>query len=208
MNRTTGSEHEVDSPTMDGYVRRSFGVDGRVLSYLDFGGPGPALIALHGHFSEGADFAPLAERLGCPWRVMALDKRGHGESDRATDYERGGYVDDVTALLDHLGLAEAAILGHFLGGVSAYQFAGRNPNRVTAIVVEDIGAVCDIDLTFARNLPDLVATRDGLVEALGTAAPYLERTFRRRAEGWASPSTRATRSGPSRHSPVTTGRTG
>ncbi|MFD3943533.1 alpha/beta fold hydrolase [Streptomyces sp. NPDC058579] len=169
---------------MDEGVRGSFEVDGRRLSYLDFGGPGPVLITLHGHFSEGADFAPLAERLGSSWRVIALDQRGHGESDRATDYERGGYVDDVTALLDHLGLADVALLGHSLGGANAYQFAARHPDRVTALVVEDVGAVCDIDLTFTKKLPAHAATRAGLVEALGAAAPYLERTFRERPDGW------------------------
>ncbi|MFC9331972.1 alpha/beta fold hydrolase [Kitasatospora sp. NPDC057015] len=169
---------------MDDHVRRGFEVNGRRLSYLDFGGPGLVLIALHGHFSEGADFAPLAERLGPGRRVIALDQRGHGESDRAGDYERSGYVGDVAALLDHLGLAEVALLGHSLGGVNAYQFAARYPDRVTALVVEDIGAVCDIDLAFAKNLPDRAATRHGLVEALGAAAPYLERTFRQRGDGW------------------------
>ncbi|TXS54199.1 alpha/beta fold hydrolase [Streptomyces sp. t39] len=169
---------------MDHRVRGSFEVDGRRLSYLDFGGPGPVLVALHGHFSEGADFAPLAEKLGSAWRVIALDQRGHGESDRAGDYERSGYVGDVRAFLDHLGLTRVALLGHSLGGVNAYQFAARHPGRVTALVVEDAGAVCDIGLTFAKNLPPRVATRDGLVEALGAAAPYLERTFRERAEGW------------------------
>ncbi|MFF5173846.1 alpha/beta fold hydrolase [Micromonospora sp. NPDC000089] len=169
---------------MNDGARGSFSVDGRRLSYLDFGGPGPVLIALHGHFSEGADFAPLADRLGAEWRVVALDQRGHGESDRATDYGRDGYVGDVAALLGHLGLAEVALLGHSLGGVNAYQFAARHPDRVSALVVEDAGAVCDIDLTFARRLPDHVATRDGLVAALGSAAPYLERTFRERPDGW------------------------
>ncbi|MGW5849647.1 alpha/beta fold hydrolase [Streptomyces sp. NPDC055254] len=91
---------------------------------------------------------------------------------------------DVAAFLDHLGPAEVALLGHSLGGVNAYQFAARHPERVTALIVEDIGAVCDIDLAFARNLPDRVPTRGGLVGALGAAAPYLEATCRERAEGW------------------------
>lgn len=165
-------------------MRGSFEVNGRKLSYLDFGGAGPVLIALHGHFSEGADFAPLAERLGSGWCVLALDQRGHGESDPAGDYERSGYLSDVAAFLDHLDLAQVALLGHSLGGVNAYQFAARHPDRVTALIVEDIGAVCDIDLTFAKNLPDRAATRNELVEKLGQAAPYLERTFRQRAESW------------------------
>ncbi|MEV4947895.1 alpha/beta fold hydrolase [Streptomyces sp. NPDC053755] len=106
--------------------------------------------------------------------MIALDQRGHGESDRAADYERSGHVGDITALLDHLGVAEVALLGHSLGGVNAYQFAARRPERVTALIVEDIGAVCDIDLSFARRLPDRVATREGLVEALGAATLHPE----------------------------------
>ncbi|MEV6750671.1 alpha/beta fold hydrolase, partial [Streptomyces sp. NPDC051080] len=67
--------------------------DGRHLSYLDFGpAEGRPLLGLHGHLGEGADFADLARDLSPDgWRVVAPDQRGHGDSDRAKQYDRNGY---------------------------------------------------------------------------------------------------------------------
>lgn len=65
---------------------------GRRLSFLDFGGRGRPLPALHGHFGEGCTFTHLARELGDSWRVVALDQRGHGRSDRPEDI--GAEVDD------------------------------------------------------------------------------------------------------------------
>jgi pimeloyl-ACP methyl ester carboxylesterase len=165
-------------------VRRSFTVDGRRLSFLDFGGTGPALLALHGHFNEASAFTGLARDLAGRWRVLALDQRGHGESDRADSYGRAGYLADLAAWWEQLDLGPVPVLGHSLGGVNAYQFAARYPERVSALVVEDIGAVCDVDTGFATRLPRAAPTRDALEAALGPVAPYLACAFRERAEGW------------------------
>ncbi|MEV4187798.1 alpha/beta hydrolase, partial [Streptosporangium canum] len=51
-------------------VRAELDIDGRRLSYLDFGGTGRPLVALHGHMSEGAGFAGLAAALAPEWRVV------------------------------------------------------------------------------------------------------------------------------------------
>ncbi|MFF8962106.1 alpha/beta fold hydrolase [Streptomyces globisporus] len=75
--------------------RGALHVAGRRLSSLDFGGPGRPLPALHGHFGEGRTFTRLAGELGDSWRVVALDQRGHGRSDRSADYSRSGYVEDA-----------------------------------------------------------------------------------------------------------------
>ncbi|MFE6403973.1 alpha/beta fold hydrolase [Streptomyces alboflavus] len=165
-------------------MREFFMTGGRRLSYLDFGGPGAPLLTLHGHYNEGAVFAPLAEALAPRWRVIALDQRGHGESDRAESYDRGDYVGDVAALHRHLGLGAVAVLGHSLGGVNAYQYAARQPDRVSALIVEDIGAVVDVDWSFTSGLPRRAPSRAELVASLGSAAPYLECSFRRADDGW------------------------
>lgn len=52
-------------------------------SYLDSGGEGPAIIALHAHWMESITFAPLTSALAPQWPVIALDQRGHGHSDHA-----------------------------------------------------------------------------------------------------------------------------
>ncbi|MFE2272764.1 alpha/beta fold hydrolase [Streptomyces lavendulae] len=122
-------------------MRHTLTIDDRTLSYLDFGGPGRPLLALHGGMSEGLAFAGLAEALGDEWRVIAPDQRGHGDSDRAPDYSRAGYVADAVALLDHLGLAApVALLGYSLGGLNAVHLAAAHPDRISALVDID-GAV-------------------------------------------------------------------
>lgn len=158
--------------------------DGRRLAYTDFGGPGAPLLALHGHFQDGRTFERLAREVGPRWRVITLDQRGHGESDRAGEYTREGYVADAAAVLEQLGLGPAVVLGHSLGGVTAYQLAARRPDLVRAVVVEDIGAVVEGDLSFALGWPRRAATREGFLAGTGSSAPYLEGSVREYADGW------------------------
>jgi pimeloyl-ACP methyl ester carboxylesterase len=173
-------------------TRGELTVDGRRLSYLDFGGTGRPLVALHGHLSEGATFAHLARALGPEWRVFAPDQRGQGESERADDYSREGYLADLQALLDHLGLDRAVLLGHSLGAINAYQFAARHPERVTALVNAEGPVALGLDgtnpLGFLRALPYDAPTRDELVAGLGQAAPYFADRLRQNLDGsWRLP---------------------
>jgi pimeloyl-ACP methyl ester carboxylesterase len=143
------------------------------------------LLAFHGHFNEAAAFGPLAKALAPGWRVIALDQRGHGESHHALSYGRDDYISDIAAFHRHLGLGPVAVAGHSLGGVNAYQYAARHPGLVTALVVEDIGAVVNCDLAFVEGLPRSAPTRPALMTAIGAAAPYLECSVRQSAHGWA-----------------------
>ncbi|MER7539071.1 alpha/beta hydrolase [Streptomyces sp. NPDC097704] len=159
-------------------------VAGRRLSYLDFGGPGRPLLALHGHFGEGRTFTRLAQDLGESWRVIALDQRGHGHSDSAPDFSRTGYVEDAAAVLEHLDVEAAVVLGHSLGGVNAYQLAARLPERVDALIVEDIGAEVDGNLSFTLSWPQRTATRTELLEELGPSARHVMNAVREYPDGW------------------------
>ncbi|MEV5936822.1 alpha/beta hydrolase [Streptomyces sp. NPDC052079] len=156
----------------------------RRLSYLDFGGPGRPLLALHGHFSEGRTFAPLARALYPDWRVVAPDQRGHGFSDRTPDFSREGYIQDAATLIAHLGLERTVVLGHSLGGVNAYQLAARHPDLVSALIIEDIGARADDDLTFCLSWPHRTPTRTELLDQLGDSARYVTGAIREYADGW------------------------
>ncbi|MFJ6928007.1 alpha/beta fold hydrolase [Streptomyces nigra] len=118
-------------------ARAALTLDGRRLSYLDSGGPGHPLLALHGHFSaRAAPSPPLAQALLPRWRVVAPDRRAYGFSDRGPDFSREGCIADATALLTHLGLERPVVLGHSLGGVNAYQLATRHPGLLRALVIE------------------------------------------------------------------------
>ncbi|MCX4410208.1 MULTISPECIES: alpha/beta fold hydrolase [unclassified Streptomyces] len=173
-------------------TRAELVIDGRRLSYLDFGGTGRPIVALHGHLSEGASFAPLAQVLGADWRLIAPDQRGHGESDRAADYSREGYLADIEALLDHLGLDHVVLLGHSLGAINAYQFAARHPERVTALVNVEGAASLGLEgpnpFAFLLNQPYQAPSREALLAGLGPAAPYFAGRLRENADGtWRLP---------------------
>jgi esterase len=129
-----------------GCVRQSqilIGTDRRSLSYIDFGGRGRALLALHGSFGRGAIFTRLAAdlRAGSGVRVVAPDQRGHGYSDHRGGYSRDEFVSDAAGFVRQLGLGPVAVLGHSLGGITAYQLAARYPGLVSALIIEDVGPV-------------------------------------------------------------------
>ncbi|MEU6116755.1 alpha/beta hydrolase [Streptomyces sp. NPDC047117] len=122
------------APVPESFVR----LRGRRFAYLDSGGPGPVLLALHGHFGRGRIFAPLAAALAGRYRVLAPDQRGHGLSDHGGPFTPDAYVADAAALLRALDAGPAAVLGHSMGGAVAFLLAERHPDLVRALVVADM----------------------------------------------------------------------
>ncbi len=152
----------------------------------------PALVALHGHFSVGITFQRLAGTLSPAWRVVAPDQRGHGASGHPGDYTRDGYVGDAAALIDHLGLAPAVVLGHSLGGVNAYQLAARRPELVGALIIEDIGAHITGDFTeflagWPESFPTRKAARAFLAARAGTGVGYFLECLEEAPDGFGFP---------------------
>lgn len=171
-------------------MRHELKIDDRTLSYLDFGGPGRPLLALHGGMSEAAAFTGLAGALGDAWRVIAPDQRGHGDSDRAADYRRAGYVADALALLAHLGLdAPVPVLGYSLGGLNAYHLAATHPGRISALIGVDATVEIRIPagpqwFDFLDGLAYTAPTREELLAGAGpAAAPFVADGLRPLADG-------------------------
>lgn len=115
--------------------------DGTELAYRDEG-EGPALLALAGLTRDGRDFDYLARHLDGV-RFIRLDSRGRGDSDRADPdtYTVAQEARDALALLDHLGLERAAIIGSSRGGLLAMAMAALAPGRVAGICFNDVGPV-------------------------------------------------------------------
>lgn len=118
--------------------------DGIRLAYVDRGA-GPLVVLLHGFLCSGEiDFGRrgLVDRfVDAGRRVVALDARGHGASDKPRAPEAYGaraMARDVEALLDHLGAARADLLGYSLGAFTALEVALRDP-RIRALCLGGIG---------------------------------------------------------------------
>jgi esterase len=158
--------------------RFSFRRNGLTLSYLDTGGEAPVIIALHAHWMEGLTFSSFAEAVHPEWRVIALDQRGHGYSGQADSYTREDYLGDMEALFHHLGLEQAVLLGNSLGGVNAYEFAARHPERALALVISgDLPPMIGWAGTFAKQ--EELENQVG-----GRMPPYLQPSFRQTSGGW------------------------
>jgi esterase len=172
------------------FQRHTFNHDGLTLSYLDTGcSPEfvnrPPLICLHAHLMEGATYCALADTLAPDYRVIAPDQRGHGDSSHAATYTREDYLGDIEGLFTLLDLPEAVLLGNSLGGVNAYQFAARHPDRVSALIIEDIGAVVTDDISFILPWQGVFATREELEARIGSRfVPYFREAFRHSEAGW------------------------
>ncbi len=102
---------------------------GARIEYGESGG-GPALVLVHGITENRHAWDPILPALEERWGVVAIDLRGHGESERQGPYDPVTMATDVRAVVDDLGLDAPLVVGHSLGGVvvSAYGGAG-NPSR-------------------------------------------------------------------------------
>ncbi|MFD0395741.1 alpha/beta fold hydrolase [Streptomyces nogalater] len=100
------------------------------------GGPGPAVVLLHGLVSHTGEWDALAERLSGRHRMVAVDQRGHGASERHPgDVSRAAFVADVVAVAGQLGLDRPVLVGQSLGGHTALLTAAAHPALVRALVL-------------------------------------------------------------------------
>ncbi|HEX8758043.1 MAG TPA: alpha/beta hydrolase [Steroidobacteraceae bacterium] len=123
----------------------------------------PALVLLHGLRGFSGTWRRLAGKLSADYHLVALDQRGRGDSDwdREQNYYTDSYLADLEAIVDRLGLGRFALLGHSMGGATAYVYADRHPRRLSALLIEDIapgsstaGAGAQRILTEMASLPE------------------------------------------------------
>jgi pimeloyl-ACP methyl ester carboxylesterase len=137
----------------------SFKYEGQRIAYSEFGG-GPAavtraggrgrtaksapadrpLILLHGLLLSQEMHRPLAEELAARGNhVITVDLLGHGQSDRPRDmwrYSMAVYGEEVVALMDHLEIDRAVVMGTSLGANAALEIAAHAPERLRGLVLE------------------------------------------------------------------------
>lgn len=117
---------------------RSVARDGVTLRYDEAGAGEPPILFIHGWTCNRTHWRDQMSHFAKKHRVVAVDLRGHGESDKPDqDYSIDGFVDDVAWLIGELGLEKPVVIGHSMGGVIAMNLARKHPALTSAVVLVD-----------------------------------------------------------------------
>lgn len=132
-------------------------------------GQGPAIVFLHGFFMDHTLFTHQVKEFSADWTVVCIDARGHGDTPHGeSSYSFWDQAEDVKAVLDHLDISEAVLVGHSQGGFIALRAALAHPSAVRALAL--IGSEAG---------PSPAAEQEGyrgLFTAWDTAGPTAELT--------------------------------
>jgi pimeloyl-ACP methyl ester carboxylesterase len=150
-------KHDVD--WRDGSVN----VNGLNLHYLDWGTEGnQPMLLLHGGLQQAHSWDIVAVALKQGYHVVALDLRGHGDSDwsQEADYGYAAHASDVQGLIEHLGWERYVLMGMSLGGLASIDLAA-SAAPLDALVLVDVG-------------PELNASGAGRIAEFGRASAGLQ----------------------------------
>jgi len=154
--------------------------DGLKLRVREWGEPsGRPIVLLHGLRGYSGTWRGFAGALaGGGWRLIALDQRGRGDSDwdPGANYYTDAYLADLVALTDQLGLERFVLLGHSMGGTTAYAYAARNPDRLDALIIEDIAPGSSASGAGAERIKAEMAALPDSFSSWGAARAYWRRT--------------------------------
>ncbi len=164
-------------------------LDGVRLHYRDWGDPtAPPVVLLHAYTQHARTWDTVARALAKRFRVLALDQRGHGESDWAADYHELRLVADLAGFVEALGLATASLVGFSIGGSAAISYAQLYPDRVERLVAFECFTDPDVSqeapywhallahLNLLRSLPETFETPQEAVAAFRPLALMPRRT--------------------------------
>jgi esterase len=120
----------------DGFVELPAGP----MHYVDYGGEGEVVVALHGYVQNAHAFDGLAQALVPHVRLLAMDMRGRGDSfwGPRNTYRMNYYLQDMRQFFETLNLLKFALIGTSMGGTLALLYAMAHPFEVTRLVLNDI----------------------------------------------------------------------
>lgn len=110
--------------------------------FLEWGSPdNPPIVLLHGGHQSAHSWDLVSLHLAEKYHVFALDQRGHGDSEwaRDADYSSLAMSQDAEAFIEALDLKDAVLMGHSMGGRNSMLLTKRNPSRLRAVVIVDVG---------------------------------------------------------------------
>jgi esterase len=122
-----------------GFTSRNVDIGGLTFHYTDWGASGAPLVMLHGLSGHARTWDHTAAALSDRYHVLALDQRGHGDSDWAPEYGLRPMAADLLGFLDAVELPAVTLMGSSMGGRVCFVFAAAHPDRVARMVIMDIG---------------------------------------------------------------------
>jgi 3-oxoadipate enol-lactonase len=126
------------------------------------------IVLQHGYARNSSLWYAWIPNLSRRYRIVRMDLRGHGESpvdfDPATQSTLEGYVEDLVALLDHLGLDDVHYCGESFGGILGMVLAAEHPARVRTLTLVASPVYQNAQAAFAAGFP----TREEALRTLGT----------------------------------------
>lgn len=135
MRRMTTREFGCESA-----IRRSIDANGLTLRFLEWSSPGrPALCFLHGGVAHAHWFDWVTPAFVGRYHMIALDQRGHGESQWPDPpaYATEDFASDLLSVFDALDWREVVLVGHSMGGHNSMAFSAWHPERVRGLVIAD-----------------------------------------------------------------------
>ncbi len=123
-------------------VDRSVQAKGLNFHYLEWGDPAnPTVLMLHGASQQGHSWDFISLALSSDYHVLALDQRGHGDSDWAPDgdYSIDAMQGDLDGVVGALELTDFNLMGHSMGGRNSFVWASRHPGTLRSLVIVDTG---------------------------------------------------------------------
>lgn len=186
-------------------IDKAIVVNGLKLHYLDWNGAasGTTIVLLHGFMGHAHVWDDLALALASRQRVLALDQRGHGDSDWSdgAHYSIEQHFADLCVFIDALKIEKLILLGHSMGGRNALFYAACRPENVERLILVDTRLESSPEAKTAlenqmKSLPLRTKQIRDVENALRSLYPYLPRRtcehlakhgYRRDRAGWLVP---------------------
>ena len=161
--RRMGVPFTVENEPVDRFVE----VNGINLHYLEWGNTNrPTILMLHGISQQAHSWDFISLPLSVDYRVIALDQRGHGDSDWSPNgnYSTDIYVGDIEGFVGAMGLENFHLMGHSMGGRNSLAWASGRPGVLKSLTIVDTGPETQRRgqnrIQQFRELPDELDTLD------------------------------------------------
>ncbi len=141
--------------------------------YLDWGGSGTPILFLHGGGINAHTWDCVAVMLGERHRCIALDQRGHGDSEWSpvVDYRIAAHVGDIEGFIETTGLQRPIVVGQSMGGLNSIAYATRHSDQMRAMVIVDVAP--EISASGAERIREFSS-----IPELDSPQAFLERAVR------------------------------